>query len=117
MECLPLLQEAINQFVHAEEDPLPRFLVASSENVANAVLAALRECPHGRRLEAVILVHPIENHPFPLLALRPLPPEAPPCHVILPPQGTLPYYPGMLIHPWDTPWPTLLPNSLKATQK
>ena len=39
-------------------------LAASGENVANAVLAALRECPNTRRLEAIILVHPIPNHPF-----------------------------------------------------
>lgn len=47
-ECLPLLQETINQFLHDEEAPLPRLLAASGENVANAVLAALRECPNTR---------------------------------------------------------------------
>ncbi|MGN0867619.1 MAG: O-antigen ligase family protein [Oligosphaeraceae bacterium] len=117
MESLPLIQETINQFIHTEEATLPHFLVASGGNVANAVLAALRECPNMRRLEAIILVHPIENHPFPLLAFRPLPPEAPPCHVILPPQETLTPYPGILLHPWETPWPTLLPDSPRTTQK
>ena len=104
-ECLPLLQETINQFLHDEEAPLPRLLAASGENVANAVLAALRECPNTRRLEAIILVHPIPNHPFPLLAFRPLPPDAPPCHVILPPRK--PCHPARACS--STPGTPLLP--------
>ena len=104
-ECLPLLQETINQFLHDEEAPLPRLLAASGENVANAVLAALRECPNTRRLEAIILVHPIPNHPFPLLAFRPLPPDAPPCHVILPPRE--PCHPARACS--STPGTPLLP--------
>ena len=104
-ECLPLLQETINQFLHDEEAPLPRLLAASGgENVANAVLAALRECPNTRRLEAIILVHPIPNHPFPPLAFRPLPPDAPPCHVILPPPGNPATLPGHALPPLGHPF-------------